>query len=459
MPGPRHEAPKGRRHRAREHQDDELESLLLALTNAEKRAALGALGGASQGQPTRDSDSVNEAIRSCGRSVAEILDVLRRSEVGTPKKHFFFGSVTGDIKAALQAAKRYTKKTVAPDVVLSYFVATETAASFLLERTTIASAWEDLPLQTGFAQVRGRRVTKVRHPTIARIDLETGRAMLNYPGLAPGVDYEYDVAITGALEGLAKLGLHLEPLPVKACITSVIAAKGRRVLPVRGELITPEGSLKMRSRIGRASIQQLIARLVEGAPGSGGSGEILYEPDLIDRITSNLGKHTFDAIGLLWTEEKVLTRVAFMDSGADFLFVWGKADPSFSLVARMTDPLYELSAGLSSVTFAEIWGRIVEQPDEGLLVPGAFRSEFKAEASDVDAALLEAVKLGLLIPVYRLKANEDVLDEHGLGEWSADLPSLRQVVRAESGEVIVDGTKPENIRVAFQRVRARAAQQ
>jgi hypothetical protein len=57
-----------------------------------------------------------------------------------------------------------------------------------------------------------------------------------------------------------------------------------------------------------------------------------------------------------------------------------------------------------------------------------------------------------------LKADPDVLDEHGLGEWSDDLVSLRQVLRDDYGEVVADGTRPESIRVAFKRVRAKAAQ-
>jgi hypothetical protein len=176
-------------------------------------------------------------------------------------------------------------------------------------------------------------------------------------------------------------------------------------------------------------------------------------------FTSNSQLYTLDAIGLLWTDERVLTRINFVDGGADCLFVWGaRSDPSFEFVGRMVDLFYQLSAGLKSATFNQIWDAIVAKADDDLLLPAVFRSGFKAPANEIDAVLVEAVRFGLLVPVYMLKAPDEVLDEHGLGEWTDDLPSLRQIVRDDHGEVVADGSRPENIRVAFRRVRAKAAQ-
>jgi hypothetical protein len=329
----------------------------------------------------------------------------------------------------------------------------ERAIYFLLERTTHGIVWVELPGQEGYPVVRGKKQTKVRHATICRIDVANGRVMLNYPGLPVGIDYDYAVAISGCMEAIAKLGLHLEPLPVRACISSVISAKGRRVLPVRGDVITPEGSLRLRSLAGKASIQQLIARLVEAGPDK--DGGVPDEPEILDRITHNLGQHTFNTIGLLWIEERVLTRVEFNDAGADFLFIWGHTDPSFALADKMIDLFYSLAGCLDSPTFNEIWSAIVDLTKDGVITLGDFRGRFKATADTIDEVITQAVKLGLLIPVFRLKADDDFLEELGRTDWTPNLPELGQIFKDSAGSVVVDGSKPENILVAFRRVRVR----
>ena len=160
-------------------------------------------------------------------------------------------------------------------------------------------------------------------------------------------------------------------------------------------------------------------------------------------------------VSLLWTDERVVTRVAFIEAGADFLFVWGNTDPSFRLVNQMIGLLYELSEGLATDGFSQVWSQLVELQNDAIVVPATFRSQFNAPASEVDNVLLEAVKLGLLVPVYRLKAEDDVLEELGQSDWTSNLAMLARVFDTTERGLVVDGTKPENIRVAFRRVRAR----
>jgi len=115
----------------------------------------------------------------------------------------------------------------------------------------------------------------------------------------------------------------------------------------------------------------------------------------------------------------------------------------------------ELSEGLATDGFSQVWSQLVELQNDAIVVPATFRSQFNAPASEVDNVLLEAVKLGLLVPVYRLKAEDDVLEELGQSDWTSDLAMLARVFDTTERGLVVDGTKPENIRVAFRRVRAR----
>ena len=167
------------------------------------------------------------------------------------------------------------------------------------------------------------------------------------------------------------------------------------MLPVRGDVITPEGSLRLRSLAGKASIQQLIARLVAAGPDK--DGGVPDEPEILDRITHNLGQHTFNTIGLLWIEERVLTRVEFNDAGADFLFIWGHTDPSFALADKMIDLFYSLAGCLDSPTFNEIWSAIVDLTKDGVITLGDFRGRFKATAGGFGQPMLTTWPLGTVV--------------------------------------------------------------
>lgn len=445
--------------RAREQSADPMEALFASLTIAEKRSALRQLGGSRSGKPTPDAAAVEEAIRDCGRDVGEIVQVLRGCEAGSIKKHFMFGTASGDLaEAVTQARTRLGQEIASSKVVLSHVEERRDGmAVLLLERTTHGHDWVTLPTQAGYEEVRGRRPVQIRHATTVRVNRESGRTALNYPGLPTGVDYDYEAAIGANLECLGALGLHVTPLPARECIRALIAAKGRRVLPVRGDLITPEGVLKMRSRVGKASIQQLIARLVE-APGSDGSddSDAVDLPELLERITDNLGKHSFETIGLLWTDERVLTRVEFNDAGSDFLFIWGDTEPSLRVVDEMVGLLYDLAEGMASAGFEEIWRTVAELQNEALLLPGEFRARFKAARAEVDSVLLEAVKLGLLEPVFRLKASEDVLEALGQSDWTPNVGALARRFVCDEPATTIDGTESSNISVAFRRIRSRA---
>lgn len=113
---------------------------------------------------------------------------------------------------------------------------------------------------------------------------------------------------------------------------------------------------------------------------------------------------------------------------------------------------------LDSKPFKDVWPVVVDLANDALVVLGEFRSRFNLPAGEVDGVIAQAVKLGLLLPVYRLKADENDLEEIGRLEWTEELPELGQVFTRGDGQVIVDGRSPENILVAFRRVRARGGE-
>src|SRR5205085_697673 len=108
------------RRRAREKFAEDIDTLFAALPIAEKRGVLAALGGAPAGTKLNDAESVEKAIIESGRSVGEILQKLRHSEISVPKKHFFLATAEGSVGKAVTAATREMGKHLAANVVLSY---------------------------------------------------------------------------------------------------------------------------------------------------------------------------------------------------------------------------------------------------------------------------------------------------------------------------------------------------
>lgn len=430
----------------RAERTEAIDALFDALGMVEKRAVLRALGGSAEGETLHNTEDVERAILGTGRSTADIETSLRRAEVATPKKHCLFGTVRGDVHKSVRHAVQHLGVEM-EGLLLSYaeYRERDAEARLTFERKVQSYEWVPLPKQRGYEEVIGKRLTTARHAMIVRVDVETARIVVTYRGLPIGDDYDYEHASEAVLKACGQVGISVEALPVRGCIMAIISAKGRRIFPVRGDLLTPDGQIKLKSRVGRASIEQLVARLVEG------DDDVFEETELLARITTNIGKHTFETLGLLWADKKILTRVAFWSAGADFLFVWGGNDPSFRLLDSLVGLFYELAARMNSADFNEAWEFISDLGDGAIVRPHEFRNHFKMPPSESDHVLLEGVRAGLLEPVFKLNAPDDFLDEIERPEWTTDLMSLRGVHEVDG--VRLDGSKPESVLVAFRRMR------
>jgi hypothetical protein len=112
-----------------------------------------------------------------------------------------------------------------------------------------------------------------------------------------------------------------------------------------------------------------------------------------------------------------------------------------------------MTPGEEAMTDAKqvVWDALADVKDGDVVNPGEFASRFKAPVGETQRALVEAVNAGLVVPVYRLAADEDLLDEHNLHDWTDDLMTLRRTFTSSSTGVVVDGADAKNIRVGFRR--------
>jgi len=100
-----------------------------------------------------------------------------------------------------------------------------------------------------------------------------------------------------------------------------------------------------------------------------------------------------------------------------------------------------------------MWAAILGTAEGDTIVPTKeFYASFRLPSKECREILMAAVCLGALVPVYRTAADEATLKESGQAEWTPLLATLGRVFRRADGSVIVDGTKAQNILIAFRRI-------
>jgi hypothetical protein len=279
-----------------------------------------------------------------------------------------------------------------------------------------------------------------------RVDLRTSRALLTYPPLPNGAPESFDLVIKSVLELLRSRGLVPTALPVRHCLSSLLKGGARRVAVSRGEFDTKDAKFQITSLSRKQSIETSLAGLIsDSADAASGSRRNVER-----QIKNSLEHQTFQMVTLSWIDEDLRTRVKFIESGAEFLFFWGESgDRTFARVDSVVGLLFDLSEGLRSADFKTVWESIGTLADGTIVTPGEFASRFKVDPKVVQGAIIDAVNAGLLEPVYRLVAPQDLLEQHSLLSWTTDLVSLRRVF--EAGNVEVDGADARNVGIGFRR--------
>lgn len=424
------------RRRIREVGEDEIGSLLRSLEYDQLLTAWFRLTTGERGARPKSVFDVEEKIEDCGRPKKEIIRVLRHVECESPRKHCFFGTITaGKLKDAADALSGLSVR----GTKIAFVTTEDGFLSVTAERTVRSIEWK-MSGEKGHRS--GKEVTVlVRHATVIRIELSTKRVLFTYPPLPAGTDETFDTIIAVAIELLFKAGLTFKHLPIRECISSLLRGGARRVALSRGKFETVEGKFQVASTTRGAPLDQVLASLLQADRAD--------RHKLEKQINTSLQKQTFDQVTLTWIDEKVSTRIDFIDSGPEFLFFWGDAEKTFAKIQAMIGLLYDIAAGLQSADFKKIWGDLASLSDGTVIVPTEFASRYNVDNAVTQQVILDAVNAGLMVPVYRLKADEDLLEEHGVQAWSEDLRSLRRMFVTDAAAV--DGTVAKNIKVGFRR--------
>jgi hypothetical protein len=417
------------RRRSRLQGTDATHSLLDSLSLDELWAALASLSAEPVRRP-KTIEAAHEAILGCGSDARKIEWALRSVEAQSPKTHCYFGTV----KSATYELIGWLGISNGPHE-LSFAHRSESTLFLTFERTIQLEEWDLSP--DGMTKHKVYR--QLRAATIVLIDEDRRRLVLTYTGFSGGDLNAYSENVNGVLAFLAQIGVEIEPLPIRACVTALVEAKSQRLVVVRADTFAQRGRVAMTSTDRQDPVEKVLAQIFGDSP-------MKYRRAIEQQLRDSAVNHVL----LLWKEEQILTRIEFWPTGADVYVIWGKADRTFATLSRVTDVMFDWAGSVQEQGFDDVWTAVQNTPADGIIMPTEFTSRFAAKADVVRRVLIGAVEARLLVPVFRLRADESFLEEVGSAAWTTDLATLNRQFGNEDG-LTVNGTDPNNILVAFRR--------
>lgn len=433
--------------RKREKADHYADTLLNSLALDHLKLALAALHEGPEPPSLRRRSDVIEAIWKTGFSRERVAETLLSIEASVVTKHCLLSRLNGSADENRKKLERVSK-----GLEISSPIGPFRVARVASDTRVFSITFEHYVNSAEWIKIDETTKTKVhsvlRHPCVLDMALQDGYALLRYPGFSQGsalsaserVSYE---RVSSALVDLilSAFELSISCLPVEDAIGWLQAKDSKRVRIVRSDLNPGPGKMVLSSDDEFQSVEDVLISL--------------FSPQMMDVETLRriVGEAIRSSVATSyvanWIEERVLTRIKFLDVGAEFLFFWHDAPNALRTVHRIMELVARVAYALSSNVVRGAFEIISELPPGGVMTVDLLAGRAKADRAAVRAAAVQAVAAGLLEPVYRIATNDSLLDSPNL--WTTNLRQLAIEWRTEGGSLI-DGREPQNIEVAFRRV-------
>lgn len=427
--------------------DDKLQTLLNSLTLDQIRMAISVLSPTKKITLKTHRDAL-DALGQTGQSVASICQALLTVEAGTPFKRCVFSRLLGDVDYADVEKWANTKGLESEkfNIRVSFVQKLDNCISITLEHFVQVAEW-----------VRGgdiKRIERniVRHPIILRLYTHKNIAAFFYPGFSQGsatdrsATIEYPQVISDAMELVSRvLAVRFSALPSKECIKVLLEGANSRVRVVQSEVEASTGRVTLSAAQQRKSVEEVLADYL-GAETLSAEVRSL----ILDRGRKALGQFMADAVTLYWFDEQVVTRLHFWNVGTDMIFVWHGVPNSFRIVEEIVSlfrTTYEMLPASDSDQSPLQW--LSKVPSGEIVRPADFAAQFSLSVKEGRDDLLNAMKVGLVQPVYRLRTSQFLMDTPN--DWTTDPVTLKRLFHDENGGTI-DGADMRNIEVAFMRM-------
>lgn len=429
--------------RTRERLSDQLDTLLNSITLDQLRVVLRELSsGPAPVAKTREK--AIELIHGLSRSTEDVRRAAYTSESSQPFEHCFIAQLVSE--PSPRALQQLIASAPGTHDILQIQFAYQTSDA------TVVTLEHDVPVREWVSEengtVRRLRERPVRHPIVVRITKK--QILITYPGVSQGdatkasqrVQYRDVVKlITGLLD--QRFGLRTTHFPVRECINKLHEAKSGRLTLVRANTASGLGKLNVSSSVKETSIDKVIAQyLVRQIP-------TLSAKDLEEAAGRALRESSVESMLIFWIEERILTRVEFWDIGTELFVIWNRVDRNYNAIGSVVDLISQVSGEISSPSTAGVWDALASAMPGQIFLPNEFMSRFNATPDLIRRVMVDAIRAGIVEPVYAVSADDELLDEIGR-EWTTDLPSLRREFVCADGTV-VNGADPNNINIAFRR--------
>lgn len=287
-----------------------------------------------------------------------------------------------------------------------------------------------------------------RHPVVITLRPEEGLVTIGFPGFtySQGVQHEDRMAYSGiALKGVeflkAKLKIECKPFNAKPAIDALLEEEPDEVTDVKRNVRPQKGG---RFAFDAGEEGRLTTALTDYLSKE---GDIAVSET---QIRSLLRRSGASDIVLLWKRLQILTRVALLQDGPEFLFIWRDSGPSSAVVDSVLRKMTSYEKLLAKPGVSAIRKDVLASPLDEVLRPAMVAQQRGISQGEVMEILNVAVARRDFEPRFRV--NTDMLLLDFANTWRESLAEFPPKVTDEHGQIL-DLTVPSNIEVAFQRVK------
>ena len=153
---------------------------------------------------------------------------------------------------------------------------------------------------------------------------------------------------------------------------------------------------------------------------------------------------------LIWKRLQILTRVALIERGPEFLFIWRDSGPSSTVVDTVLRKVASYEKLLARPDINRIRTQLFAMPRDQVLRPALAAQQHAVSRHEIMEIIGLALAKGDFEPRFRVNTDYTLIDFANI--WRRDLTEFPSTVVDEKGRTL-DLTVPSNIEVAFQRVR------
>lgn len=289
---------------------------------------------------------------------------------------------------------------------------------------------------------------KKRHPVVITIRPADGILTIGFPGFTyvAGMQHEERMAYS-AIAGQGteflknKLNIEFRPFNAKPAIDALLEEEPAEVTEIKRNVRPRKGG-----RFGFDAGE-------EGKVTSALTDFLRFEGDISvteAQIRNLLRRSGASDIVLIWKRLQILTRVALLNDGPEFLFVWRDSGPSSATVDSVLSKVTSYERLFAKPSINAIRKELLAAPIGRVIRPAMVAQEHGISRQEVVELLNNAVVKGDFQP--RFCVNTDALLVNFANSWRTSLAEFPHTATDENGNIF-DLTNPSNIEVAFERVK------